>query len=242
MRPFRSALNTARWTVLQKLGGHHPAMLMRDLLAGREVGTVLDVGANRGQFGRFLREKAGFRGRIVSFEPVPAVAGILRSAAAGDASWDIVETALSGREEQVEFQVARDSLFSSVLPVADSGREIYGERAEAVERISLRTRRLDAILPELGVDPRRERVFLKCDTQGNDLAVIDGAGELLEHFVGVQAEVAFRQTYAGAANGLADITSVLSGAGFELAGLSPVVRRNFILYEADACFVNGRYA
>jgi FkbM family methyltransferase len=242
MTPFRSALNSARWTILRKLGGHHPAMLIRDLLAEREVRTVLDVGANRGQYGRFLRDKAGFRGRIVSFEPVPAVADILRGAAAGDPSWDVVEAALSGCERQVDFQVARDTLFSSVLPVAESGREIYGDRAEAVERISLRTRRLDTILPELGVDPRSERVFLKCDTQGNDLAVIDGAGGLLEHFVGVQAEVAFRQAYAGAANGLADVTAVLSRAGFELAGLSPVVTRSFVIYEADACFVNGRYA
>lgn len=36
--------------------------------------------------------------------------------------------------------------------------------AEAVERISLRTRRLDAVLAELGGDPRSGRVFLECDT------------------------------------------------------------------------------
>ena len=216
-------------------------MLMRDLFAERDVETVLDVGANRGQFGRFLREKVGFRGRIVSFEPVPAVAAVLKQNARGDGSWDVVEAALSRDEEEVDFQVARDTLFSSVLPVAESGREIYGGRAEAVERISLRTRRLDRILPQLRVDPRSERVFLKSDTQGNDLAVLEGAGQLLEHFVGVRAEVAFRQAYSGAANGLTQITEVLSAAGFELADLTPVVIRRCVMYEADACFVNRRY-
>ena len=226
--------------MLRRLGGHHPAMLMRDLLVQRGVETVLDIGANRGQFGRFLREKVGFRGRIVSFEPIPAVAATLRQAAEGDASWEVVEVALSDGEEEVDFQVARDTLFSSVLPVAVSGREIYGGRAEAVEQICLRTRRLDRLLPELDVDPRSERVFVKSDTQGNDLAVLEGAGHLLEHFVGVRAEVAFRQAYAGAANGLAEITEVLGAAGFELADLTPVVIRRCVMYEADACFVNRR--
>lgn len=49
---------------------HRPAGhdLVR-LLHRYEIDLVLDVGAHRGDFGALLRE-AGYRGRIVSFEPL----------------------------------------------------------------------------------------------------------------------------------------------------------------------------
>lgn len=43
--------------------------------------VVLDVGADRGQFGKRLR-RDGYTGRIVSFEPVPHIADQLEKGAA----------------------------------------------------------------------------------------------------------------------------------------------------------------
>jgi FkbM family methyltransferase len=51
---------------------------VKHLVAEREIEAVLDIGAYRGNYGLMLRE-VGFGGRIVSFEPSPSAARILRS-------------------------------------------------------------------------------------------------------------------------------------------------------------------
>jgi hypothetical protein len=58
------------------------------LLELYRVNCVLDVGANRGQYGTLLRE-AGYAGRIVSFEPVPHIAQQLEAVAAKDGNWSV---------------------------------------------------------------------------------------------------------------------------------------------------------
>ncbi|MYW68773.1 hypothetical protein GTY65_32550 [Streptomyces sp. SID8379] len=66
-------------------------------LAEYEIDLVLESGARDGAFGRGLR-RAGYRGRIVSFEPFGGARSGVRRIAARDTDWDVVPYALGDRD------------------------------------------------------------------------------------------------------------------------------------------------
>src|SRR5690606_15243686 len=87
---------------------------------------------------------------------------------------------------------------------------------------SVPVRRLDGIFGDVVGRPDA-RVFLKCDTQGFDLKVIDGASAVLRSILALQIELSFTPIYAGApayAVALQHLTSL----GLDVAGIYPVRR------------------
>src|SRR5579864_4151395 len=64
-----------------------------------EVNCLIDVGANAGQYGAMLR-KAGYQGRIASFEPVSDTFAELARQAAADPDWRTFKYALGSKPEE----------------------------------------------------------------------------------------------------------------------------------------------
>ena len=56
-----------------RLKSFEHARHLRRLFDQLQIDTVLDVGANEGGYCELLRDFVGFKGHVVSFEPVPAV-------------------------------------------------------------------------------------------------------------------------------------------------------------------------
>src|SRR5687767_12447049 len=75
----------------------HPVAKKFDLMRRLGIDLVLDVGANTGQFAGELREQ-GFQGRIISFEPIPAVYRDLERNAAADPLWTAKNFALGNED------------------------------------------------------------------------------------------------------------------------------------------------
>jgi FkbM family methyltransferase len=196
----------------------HLGQLLRLL----KVSCLIDVGANAGQYGLMLR-KAGYRGRIASFEPVTATFAELARLAATDPDWRTFKYALGSKPEEKEIRVTRSSVFASFLAPSEYSKEKYPEAMPIVDTERVQIRTLDEMLPEITQGIAAPRLFLKMDTQGYDLEVFAGAGKSLPQVLGLQTEISIQAIYEGMPDYLQSLTRYTQ-AGFVLTGLYPVSR------------------
>jgi FkbM family methyltransferase len=194
-----------------------PELRRLQLLRDRRADLVLDVGANDGTFVGGLRA-GGYRGRIVSFEPQSAAFSKLLAATAGDPDWDCRRVALGATEGEVELHLAGNSSSSSLLDMTTQ-HVTSAPESRYIGSESVRVVRLDAIRDE-HVRPT-DRVYLKVDVQGSELAVLEGAEVTLRQAVVVDAELSLVPLYDGAPT-FDVVIEHLSERGFGLLALEPV--------------------
>ena len=171
----------------------HPGWRRQRLLTEHGVDLVLDVGAARGGYAQELRE-FGYRGRIVSFEPIAAAYTDLKAASAGDPDWACVHSALGGTAGKQTINIASNSDSSSLLPMSDEHRSA-APQVDYVGTEEISVARLDDVAPE-HLAPA-SRPFLKIDTQGFEREVLAGGAETLPKCVGLQLELSFVPLYSG---------------------------------------------
>ncbi len=171
--------------------------------AGLGFRTVLDVGANIGQF---AAAAAGSwpEARILAFEPLPAAAEALRRRA----GVEVYQIAVGDRDGSTVFYPHAYSLSSSALPVLDDLRT----RAWAKETAAIEVPmcRLDTVLAGERLEGP---VLLKLDVQGLEPAVLAGAPETLRRVDAMVVEVAFEPSYEDQAL-FADVHGALVAAGW----------------------------
>ena len=201
------------------------------------VNCVLDVGGHEGEYAQRLRA-GGYRGRIVSFEPIPRAFAELERAAAGDPEWHVHQIAL-GRDDSTMTMNAVPGTLSSLREPTEFGARRY-KRLRDPDPVDVQVRRLDGMLDELLEGLERPRPYLKLDTQGFDLDVFAGAGERIEEFVGMQSELPLMQIYEGMPR-LPDALSTYEAAGFDVAAMYPVSRQGKTgrVLEFDCVMVRG---
>lgn len=209
------------------------AQLMK-ILSAHGVNLVFDVGANAGHFGQYLRD-AGYRGRIVSFEPLPAAWNDLLKASRKDPLWEVAPRAAIGSDAgELEIHVARNSVSSSILDMHESHTNAAPESGFiGKERVPLR--RLDSLASEY---LRSDSVpFLKIDTQGYEDQVLTGADGIMDRIVGIQLELSLVPLYKGQRL-FDDLTEWLKRLGFEIWAISPVFvdPQSGRLLQIDATF------
>jgi FkbM family methyltransferase len=187
------------------------------MLEYHDVDLLLDVGANIGQFAQSIRE-AGYRGKLVSFEPLTEPHAWLLQASRSDPAWEVApRVAIGAHEGEVEMKVSDNSFSSSVLTVLPDHIRAAPESVcigvENVRLSQLDTASCDYL--KLSKAP-----FIKIDTQGYEDRVLDGATEVLKKAVGLHLELSFVPLYEG--QPLFDtIIDRLDDAGFCVWGIWP---------------------
>jgi len=226
------------WSALHLVAHLGLAAHLRALLALQPPDLVVDVGANRGQFARWMRQ-LGYQGTLVSLEPQPALAATLRPLAATDRNWTIIEGAVSDVAGETELQVFDDDTFSSLQAPTPFARRRFGGLLRPAGTCRVRTRRLDDWIGDLPGPPAR-RIFLKTDTQGHDLFVLRGAPALLSRSVAVLAEGSITPLYEGAPS-VELLQAFLAPAGFRPAGVFGVSHdpTDGSMLEADCLFTRA---
>jgi FkbM family methyltransferase len=205
------------------------------LMEAQRVGLVLDVGANTGQYALILRA-LGFRGRIVSFEPLEAPHRELAENAQHDRLWEVApRCALGERSGVLRIQVSRNSLSSSALEILPAHLEAEPESA-VVSATEVNMQTLDAAAgPFVRQD---DRIFLKVDVQGMEEKVLAGAQQVLGRTVGLQVELSLTPLYATQPL-LCDMVATLRHRGFALVDLEPefVDPRSGRVLQANGLFL-----
>lgn len=217
---LRFAANLVGYQVVQRrdiqsLGPH-----LRLLFSKLAINCVLDVGANVGQYGRFLRS-LGYEGEIVSFEPVQSTFERLQQESAGDPRWQVHHLALGAADAEMDLRVASSSDLSSFLAPSEYGMDRFGEKLGTVRVERVRVRRLEELLESLIAHIPDPRLYVKLDTQGWDVQVMEGAGRALPRIRALQVELAAKPIYEQAI-WLPDGLRWLAGLGFEVTQMFPV--------------------
>ncbi len=209
--------------------------ILGNLMERLRPAAVLDVGANRGEYGRMLRG-IGYRGLIISFEPLSSAHEKLTLAVGADRSWIVApRAALGSSKGSIQINVAGNSVSSSVLPMKDTHLSAAPQsRYVATETVPLE--RLDQLLPEIssGEGP----VFLKIDTQGYEEEVLKGASGILPRVVAVQMEISLVPLYQGAPT-LVHVVVAMGELGFHLFQIVPGFRDGVTgqLLQVDGIFL-----
>ena len=192
-----------------------------NVLDAYDIDCVIDVGANAGQYGRFLRE-IGFKGHIVSFEPVSAVFTVLEQQSAADDKWSCHKLALGDRNETKTINVYKSTVFSSFLNANDYSKNIW-ESLQDLTLETVRVVRLEDVFQELVDSLGCRNCMLKLDTQGYDKLAFEGAKGCLGRVRALQSELSLIPVY----DGMIEVYEVLkeyNGSGFFISGMYPINR------------------
>jgi len=188
---------------------------LRGFLQSRHVDTVIDVGANIGQFASNLR-RSGYDGQIISFEPIGSVFDQLSKRFANDKLWRGFQLALGNKACSDVINVSKNPVYSSLKAQTNLAHG-FDPNARYVRSETIKIARLDDIFSTLGGNV----VFLKVDTQGFERQVLEGSENSLQSIVGIQLELPIEHLYENTWE-FHESIEFMKSLGFTLSQIRPI--------------------
>lgn len=140
--------------------------------------TMMDIGANFGLFTRFLSEQVGEEGKVYSFEPTAAMSRILNHNV-DSLNLENVETSSCALSDKVGTAQINMPLHNNQSPNYYEASLCEINDAEIGEVDTVETTTLDAFCDARELEGLS---FIKCDVEGHEIAVLNGARITLEKF------------------------------------------------------------
>jgi FkbM family methyltransferase len=203
---FQPKLRHALFQHFVMAGVEHKAVLSRPL------STVVDIGANRGQFALAVRAISG--AKVISFEPLPDVAAIFQKVFYDDPAVELHMVAIGEKAEKKLIHLSARDDSSSLLEIGEAQSDLFPGTHE-VGTLEVKVGTLDDFLTkEEIVRP----AMLKLDVQGFELQALAGCKSLIGNFDYVYCEGSFVELYKN--QKLAgEVLSYLNALGFNLTGI-----------------------
>lgn len=174
-----------------------------------DINVLLDVGANSGQFA----EKTiiyGYKKKIISFEPMSKAHKELSLKSKKYKNWEIYKRVGIGEKKGVKIlNISKNSVSSSILEI--NKKHLVDEpnaRIISKEKINLVT--LNDVLKNFN---KKDKIFLKIDTQGFEKKIIKGASKVLNKINCIMLETSIIPMYKGEDNYI-EIIQFMKKKGF----------------------------
>jgi FkbM family methyltransferase len=161
------------------------------LISKHRIRLVLDVGANTGQFANQIRS-IGYKGRLISFEPLGSAYRKLAETAKSDPLWETFHFALGSENTKGKINISANSWSSSILDMLPSHLKSAPESAY-IGKEEIVIRRLDSVFPD--ICKNEDGIYMKIDTQGYEKQVLEGTGNVLENIDIIQLEMSLVPLY-----------------------------------------------
>ncbi len=205
-----------------------------DWLRNMGINSVIDVGANNGNFVRLINTVLP-EASIYTFEPLMNTYEELIKMTAHIKKVKYFNHALGDTDGETIIYHNEFSPSSSMLKVKDAHTEAF-PYAKNVTREKIVIKKLDSIIDELALIPK---ILLKIDVQGFELTVLRGALRALPIFDIIILETSFVELYEGQPL-FDDIYKYLTKHGFQFIGNLEQLSNpsNGQILQADSIFIN----
>ena len=176
--------------------------------------TIVDIGANKGQFSlisRYLCPKA----KIISFEPLNAPSLIFKNVFFGEKYVTFHKCAIGSKSEETFINLAKSDDSSSLLPITKLQSKIFpGTNKIGVEKIQIKP--LTSFISSANI---KHPSLLKIDVQGYEYECLIGSLKLLKDFDYIYCECSFIELYKSQKL-VSSIISLLKAHNFELISIN----------------------
>ena len=169
-------------------GIYLPVFVQYEWLKNYKINTVVDVGASVGNVSHALHNLFP-KAKIYAFDPIESSCNEINKKSFSN-QMVIEKVAISNKEGESLFYKTNYLPTSSLLPLEKK----YQAKFPLKEKLKVRVTTLDKYFKNI---PVKKEVFLKIDTQGAELQVLQGGIEFLKKVSIIQIETIFDDYYLG---------------------------------------------